>query len=78
MYSSKLFLVSVAALVALFVHSPATVSAAAVEGRAPALCHVGKPNQILRYDAVLSDIKPTGPAGQCCAGDIVGSCAPCS
>ncbi|KAJ7215643.1 hypothetical protein C8J57DRAFT_1255480 [Mycena rebaudengoi] len=50
MYSSKLFLVSIAALVALFVHSPTAVSAAAVEDRAPPLC----------------------PAGQCCAGDIVG------
>ncbi|KAJ7225153.1 hypothetical protein C8J57DRAFT_1252842 [Mycena rebaudengoi] len=51
MYSSKLFLVSIAALVALFVHSPTAVSAAAVEDRALPLC----------------------PAGQCCAGDIVGS-----
>ncbi|KAJ7246748.1 hypothetical protein C8J57DRAFT_1241387 [Mycena rebaudengoi] len=50
MYSSKLFPVSIAALVALFVHSPTAVSAAAVEDRAPPLC----------------------PAGQCCAGDIVG------
>ncbi|KAJ7261567.1 hypothetical protein C8J57DRAFT_1514082 [Mycena rebaudengoi] len=40
MYSSKLFPVSIAALVALFVHSPTAVSAAAVEDRAPPLCHV--------------------------------------
>ncbi|KAJ7910255.1 hypothetical protein B0H13DRAFT_2661156 [Mycena leptocephala] len=51
MYSSKLFLVSIAALVALFVHSPTAVSAAAVEGRAPALCHVGQPNQAQQDDA---------------------------
>ncbi|KAJ7118352.1 hypothetical protein C8R44DRAFT_738288 [Mycena epipterygia] len=60
MYLSKLFLVSVAALLALFAHSPTTG-------------HVGKPNQVLRYHTVLSDIYPTGSAGQCCAGDIVGS-----
>ncbi|KAJ7093703.1 hypothetical protein C8R44DRAFT_749755 [Mycena epipterygia] len=70
MYSSKLLLVSVAALLALFAHSPTACVRNGPKSRgqstwgrnavAPALCHVGEPNQAQQDNVAQGLTEPDG------------------